>query len=422
MRLGATAVLFAQIAVCQTTVPVELTNNVPIIRAAIGGRTVVMIVDTGAGVSVIDPGAGLPVRGSASLSGGGGRVHGGQAGPVPVQVGAITSPPVPFAVVDLSTLSQFAGRRIDGILGYHFLREYVAEFDYVAGEFRLHGNDFDPAGWQSLPMKLRDNRPAVRTSLTISAGRSLDALLLVDTGSSSSVTVGAKFAQRQKLPPPDLPAIADTALGIGGRMEIRLGRIDGLTLGPNRLDGPLVRFRTGGGGNDDGLLGGEVLRRFRLALDYRAGKLYLRPGEQVHAPFRPDLSGMRLAWRAPEFNTAVIDSVAPDRAAAKAGLRPGDELLSLNGRALRELNPEDLRKLFRQAGTVRLRILRRGTVTRTVSVEPAGGALPPPPVPPPPGPPPLEKLRMLGRSSPPAKCGAGAARRGPARGRGALGG
>jgi carboxyl-terminal processing protease len=102
--------------------------------------------------------------------------------------------------------------------------------------------------------------------------------------------------------------------------------------------------------------------------------------------------GIQSNPRKAEDDASVIRNVAPDSAAARASLRPGDRVTHLNGRPLRGMSSADVSALMRgKEGTeVRLTVERDGkarevTLTRpvlnynflrtVVTLQPGGGYL-----------------------------------------------
>jgi membrane-associated protease RseP (regulator of RpoE activity) len=81
-----------------------------------------------------------------------------------------------------------------------------------------------------------------------------------------------------------------------------------------------------------GLIGNGVLRNFDLIFDYRAGTLAMRRNARFDASSRADRSGIDLE---PHRLGAIVRSVAPDSAAEKLGLKPGDVVTDIDGRSLR---------------------------------------------------------------------------------------
>ena len=98
--------------------------------------------DTGASTTVVSPELArrLGIRGAriAAMTGGGGRASGlvGRSGSVAVgaaEVGEMDVVVGPFLV----PLSDVVGTKLDGILGYNFLREFLVTIDYPAGRLGL---------------------------------------------------------------------------------------------------------------------------------------------------------------------------------------------------------------------------------------------------------------------------------------------
>jgi len=71
-----------------------------------------------------------------------------------------------------------------------------------------------------------------------------------------------------------------------------------------------------------------------------------------------DMSGLSLLQRSD--GSIVVDSVAEDGPAAAAGVRDGDLLLAVDGRAASALTLEAIRRLLREEGASRRLSLSRG--------------------------------------------------------------
>jgi S1-C subfamily serine protease len=111
------------------------------------------------------------------------------------------------------------------------------------------------------------------------------------------------------------------------------------------------------GSEGDGLLGGEVLRRFTVTLDYGRGRMYLQPNARLGEPFRRGLAGMGIFALPPDFRLTHVDEGSP---AAAAGLRADDVIEAVDGRPAGEMDLQQLRDLFRLPGTSYTLTIRRG--------------------------------------------------------------
>jgi S1-C subfamily serine protease len=94
--------------------------------------------------------------------------------------------------------------------------------------------------------------------------------------------------------------------------------------------------------------------------------MYLQPNSQISAPQLFDASGV--AFR-PEDGAYQVDFVLPETAGARAGLREGDVLVEVDGHALQDVTPLQLRDLMSHPGETRnLRLLRNGQTLRIALV------------------------------------------------------
>jgi hypothetical protein len=269
---------------------------------------------------------------------------------------------VPAVILPLETLSRLMGRRIDGILGFHFLRQFIVEMDYDAVRVRFHqpGAFSPPAAWRELRIELEGGRPAVSATLQFGNGPPIAAQFVLDTGSNSVLTLLPDFASRHQLPPRGARTLDDPAFGVAGASPALLFAASQLRLGELEIAAPPVRVRQEGSGKGEGLIGGAVLRGFRFAIDYRRQKLYLGRGARFGEPMAVDLAGMRLVWEGPEFNQPRIDAILPGRAAERAGLRAGDAIESLAGIPAPKLDLNDIAARLRVAGSAVPIVARRG--------------------------------------------------------------
>jgi C-terminal processing protease CtpA/Prc len=114
-------------------------------------------------------------------------------------------------------------------------------------------------------------------------------------------------------------------------------------------------------------LGGEFLHRFTLTIDYPRGKLFLEPNDHYDdAPQPYDGSGAAIQGKPGDF---VVGRVLAESPAAKAGLRSGDVLVSLDGVASSDLTIYAIRaKLYRAEGKCILTV-KRGGGKRTVVIQ-----------------------------------------------------
>jgi len=73
-----------------------------------------------------------------------------------------------------------------------------------------------------------------------------------------------------------------------------------------------------------------------------------------------DMSGLELVADGDDLNTILIDEVFPDSAGAKAGIKGGEILETIDGRSAPEIGLQEVRRMLREDGKEYDLGLRRG--------------------------------------------------------------
>ncbi|HTI67878.1 MAG TPA: aspartyl protease family protein [Caulobacteraceae bacterium] len=282
------------------------------------------LIDTGAGVAVIDPELAarlrLPRLESVQLQGATAErtveMFGGRD--IVIAESLRQRGQVAFA-------GGNAGGDFDGILPGGLFTGANVEIDFAALEFRIYtGAAPDRAGYTRLPLVApppgrRDDRLVVRVRLD---GRPV--ALMVDTGGTGSVLLSGEYVGKNKLWDRYPKWAAGQGQGIMDAFNLRLVRAQSLELGPTRFSRPVVHltdpFNPPGDGGD-GVLGMDVLRRFTLSTDPAGKALWLKPNGAVGEPFRYNRAGIEANFAGGRCD---IRSVQPDGPGARAGVRVGD--------------------------------------------------------------------------------------------------
>jgi predicted metalloprotease with PDZ domain len=116
-----------------------------------------------------------------------------------------------------------------------------------------------------------------------------------------------------------------------------------------------------------GLLGASFLSRFRVVIDYRDQVLWLEPVAQPGGVLPGPHVGLRLEWR---WGALRVAGVVPDSPAARAGARPGDEVLAIGDSPAARLSPATAEGLLLgEPGTTVTVTLRREGVARRLDLR-----------------------------------------------------
>lgn len=343
----------------------------------VAGHRISAVLDTGAGASLLDLALAeewkLPSTPGLKAHGAGSAVIEGRIlEDVTAQIGGVGTS-LPYAL-PLGPLAEMEGRPMQAIIGLELFAQHVVEFDYAARRVRLYDKDaeFTPKG-AVLPLRLVEGRPQTTALVTIDGEeRSLDAM--IDTGASNS-GLSARYLAAHPLDAPTTPSCTIGG-GIGGAVKGRLFRPDSVQLGDLRCARPVLSMAEsteGMWGSDSKfelLVGADMLGRCRVIVDYPRQRLLVEPGPDAQRPFDADRSGLGLRAHGEDLRTFVVFDVLAGSAAEAAGVQAGDVIESIDGRPARELELQELRKVFRAPDAKSWTLkLKRGEAAVEVKVE-----------------------------------------------------
>jgi hypothetical protein len=270
-------------------------------------------------------------------------------------------------VVAMAGLWPLIGKRFYGDVGHDILRSFVVKIDYQKQLLTLH----DPASYQytgsgtTLPTHLfADYDPQIDGELVENGERSIPVRFTVDTGAGGTI-VSSQLVAKHDL----VHAVARTFqtqdVGIGGAKPVELAaRLSALRIGPYRIDYPLVALSRDASGSlsSEAIsvnLGGNILRRFTIIIDYSHKSLTLEPNDRFADPYDYDASGLLLSATGPRFRTFFVDSVLAGTPAHEAGLQKGDRIVAIDGTNVDAFALWQLEDELKKAGTsVSLTIMR----------------------------------------------------------------
>jgi PDZ domain/Aspartyl protease len=282
-------------------------------------------------------------------------------------------------LVDFDELDRFSGRHTDGLVGREFLARYVVAIDptsrtltaYEPKSFAYHGRG------TAFPVEIAVGGPVLKALVRMPGRPPLGARILLDAPHAGPVVLTTPFVDRHQLLEPAQQLtpklVAAGLMGVGGESAQLLGRALALEIGPYAFASPVVFFSRAKAGTlaaseIDGLIGSQILNRFRVFYDCPHGRVILEPGPRLAEPLPHDMSGLRLRAQTVALESIEVVRVAEGSPAAAAGVEAGDLLLSIDGRPARPTEFPEVRARFEQAGPVRLELLR-GAVKKTVTLE-----------------------------------------------------
>jgi len=152
-----------------------------------------------------------------------------------------------------------------------------------------------------------------------------------------------------------------------------MARIDDFQIGGYQVAGPLAAFVQGKGpGLDDaqvaGEIGGGMLRRFTLTLDYARQVAIFDANSEIRTDDHEEMSGISLAAGGPDLKRFEVVLVRPGSPAADAGVQKGDVIAGVDDEAAADMTLSAVRGLFHQVGHKYKLVIDRNGTTKTVNI------------------------------------------------------
>jgi hypothetical protein len=339
----------AQVVGTAVTVPMKVANNrvfIPIkVIGPKGSRVVAFWVDTGGGTLALSGRLALelgltPLKGS--LEG---------MGDTPAQV--ITSPEFSLAglSLDLSGVSVgahlappsqsvFAGMEAQGFLPAAVLKNYDVVFDYLHGSFTLGKPGTIEHQGAAIPLSVQPKTGFAKIDLTID---SQAYGFLLDTGAAFTGMSQTVFSQLESLHPswPHTVGAVGAANMVGKKFDVEneILLVPTAAIGNFRLHNIGMVSRPAGvyekyisaemSAPIVGALAGNVLRQFRIELDYAHETAYMsyQQGDRT-----ADLDCVGLIVHVADDGKVLVSGASQRGGVSEiAGLQLGDRLMAING-------------------------------------------------------------------------------------------
>lgn len=360
------------------------------------------VLDSGAGYLALD----APLAARLGISSGTGEGPIGISDtPLPrIVIGSLTIDQTsPVLTFDAEIVRRAADRPILGLVGQRLFRDRVVYIDYQAeslalvpavrsdsvGPIARGGTPGGAGGLLSkqaipIPFRLADDGKAlvaVRITTRPRGVRTSWLTFALDTGASKCVLfedMADSLADSDRWGPtleglvaPTLVGKASTRLARAGRMEVAASPPGSESAEAEAVDiailsSPLARDLARIAGEPvHGLLGYSFLRHFRVACDYPNRTLWLDPlrNFQDDRPYEHSHAGLQLER---DEDRAVVVAVARGSPGDRSGIRPGDELVAVDGRPARGILVSRLVQLMEGRPGSRLTLtIRRNDTEKT---------------------------------------------------------
>lgn len=307
-----------------------------------------------------------------------------------------------YVVLDKDlNFSPALGITVHGIIGYDIFRDFVVELNYGRQFLRLHHPDHyrgkSSAKEMTLPLEIQGSKAYLKGEVVVQGGEAVPVKLLMDTGSSDAVWL---FPDPEAgLPVPDKNYEDFLGKGLSGTIFGKRTRIERLQLGDFVLQDAKAAFpymesfqAVQDLGDRNGSLGGEVLKRFNMVVNYPAGEVVLGKNARFSSPFHFNMAGIEIEhagvrYIAERITDArgvvrqdevpfgnvqimlgnqtrvslvpeiVVSAIRAGSPAEEVGLREGDIILAVNGKKVHQYKLQEIVRMINEKQGKRVRLL-----------------------------------------------------------------
>lgn len=314
--------------------PFELFRGTRIfLQGAINSSPMGMMLDTGASSTVLDTAfarkLGITGNHQVAIRGATGSSPGEIATGITIKVGALTLHNATVMIMDLTPIAQAIGRPIPVILGHDAIDAGPVRIDFPGRTMTfMPANGFTrPAGATELP--LGHDGPFRSVKVSVAGLPPIDATF--DIGNGGSVLLAKSYWEKQ----PRITGLHTAKSQIGGvgglkpALRVTLPEVSfagqRLQNVPASLNEDRNALPTKGAN-----VGIEMLKPFVVTADYANDRIYLEKSAEWSG-FRKERAGIMAHYLGDRLK---VQYVSPDGPAASAGLKTGDEIVAVDGRAV----------------------------------------------------------------------------------------
>lgn len=209
-----------------------------------------------------------------------------------------------YVILDQSfNLSSHIGIPVNGIIGYHFLKNNLVEINYEKQRITIY-KDTDKTRkklekkYQDIPITIEKLKPYINGSVVLNTSE-IPVKLLVDIGNSDAVWLFQNASELIKVPEKNFEDYLGK--GFSGDVEGKRAQIKKFAMSKFEFRNPVIAFpdtisirNVKMVKNRAGSVGSEILKRFTVVFDYPNQKMYLKRNSHFNSPFSYNKSGIEL--------------------------------------------------------------------------------------------------------------------------------
>lgn len=273
---------------------------------------------------------------------------------------------------DQFELSRQLGVRVNGLVGSDLFENFIISIDPINKEITFYNRENynfkkSTRSFSKVPLKIKNEKAYIDVGMLQENDSALTVKLLIDTGASLSFWIAPIADSSIVLPKETVRSLLGQ--GLNGAITGVNGRVKKAQIGPYIFKNPIVSYPDSSSvsgltlnADRHGSLGNDILRRFSVIFDFQDSAIYLKPNKWFKTDFTYNRSGMDVEKPHPMIPVYSIFSIIPGSPADQAGLKPGDQIESINYLSAYHLRLDDINSILYGEGgkSVFLRIDRNG--------------------------------------------------------------
>lgn len=278
-----------------------------------------------------------------------------------------------IVLVDLDRLSKRGNEKIDGIIGYNIMQQFVTQIDYDKQTINLYKSVTEINGngdYSEIETTFDYSQiPQVELEFTLKNNQKFKGDFLFDSGANMTFLLNTPFVKANNIEAVIGKTIENKAESLTTSSNFKIGNVAKVQLGDfefGEMPIDLSNSKSGVMASESytGILGVKIIQRFNLILDYKNQKIYLKPNKSYANEFEFPRSGISLEK---ETDKITISNVVKASEAYEKGIREGDQLLEIDGVVANDTRK--CRELLKQKNTtVKLKLKNRKGEVKTVSI------------------------------------------------------